>query len=181
VVARRSSAGRYEVGLRFEGFERGVRRDSERCAGLSPAARSGALDAEAAGAFWARHEATRTDGELRLRINALPTHLGEVEARLEPLLGSLERPRLDWYATLGVAFASGNLTSSARTLEALTLARSGVVRLGGALLLEAAPAALRARFDAFGPLPSAFAVMQGLKQRFDPEGRLNSGRFVGGL
>jgi glycolate oxidase FAD binding subunit len=68
-----------------------------------------------------------------------------------------------------------------RALEALTLARGGLVRLGGSLVIDAAPAAVREKFDAFGPLPSAFHIMQELKQRFDPERRLNTGRFVGGL
>jgi glycolate oxidase FAD binding subunit len=181
VVAQRRSAGRYDVGVRFEGFERGVRRDAERCVGLLPRLNAERPGAAAALAFWKRHESTRTDGVLRLRVNALPTQLPDVEALLEPLLGSLEQPRLDWYTTLGIGFASGTPTSPARVLEALTLARSGVVRLGGSLLLEAAPPSIRGRFDAFGPLPSAFAVMRELKQRFDPDGRLNPGRFVGGL
>jgi glycolate oxidase FAD binding subunit len=181
VVAQRCAAGRYDLGVRFEGFERGVRRDARRFLELSPQGSTGLPGAEAALVFWERHEATRTEGELRLRVNALPTHLSEVEALIEPLLGSLTRPRLCWYATLGIGFASGGVTSSARALEALTLARSGVVRLGGALLIEAAPPVVRSKFDAFGPLPSAFGVMAELKQRFDPERRLNTGRFVGGL
>jgi glycolate oxidase FAD binding subunit len=123
----------------------------------------------------------RTEGELRVRVAALPTHFGEVEALLEPLLGSLERARLAWYATLGVGFASGQLTSDTRALEALALARAGLQRRGGSLVVEAAPGPVRAAFDAFGPAPSAFDLMRELKQRFDPDARLNSGRFIGGL
>lgn len=181
VVAQRRSAGRYDVGVRFEGFERGVRRDAERSAPSFPGARAERLGDAEAMSFWKRHESTRTDGALRLRVNALPTQLPEVEGLLEPLLGSLEQPRLDWYATLGIGFVSGTPTSGSRALEALTLARSGVVRLTGALLLEAAPPEVRGKFDAFGPLPSGFGVMRELKRRFDPESRLNPGRFVGGL
>jgi glycolate dehydrogenase FAD-binding subunit len=185
VVALRRGTGRFELGVRFEGFELGVRRDAERCLGLLCRAAQRADDA-AAGAFWNDHAAARNEGALRLRVNALPTHFSEVEALLEPLLGSLERPRLAWYATLGVGFASGtpargSRADDTRTVEALTLARRGLVRQGGSLVLDAAPAAVRAKFDAFGPLPSAFAVMRELKQRFDPERRLNTGRFVGGL
>jgi glycolate oxidase FAD binding subunit len=181
VVAQRRSAGFYDLGVRFEGFERGVRRDAERCAGLFPGVSTERADALAALDFWKRHESTRTEAELRLRVNVLPTQLPEIEALLEPLLGLLERPRFDWYTTLGIGFASGTPTSPAAAMEALTLARSGAVRLGGSLVLEAAPPSIRGNFDAFGPLPSAFAVMRELKQRFDPEGRLNPGRFVGGL
>ena len=104
-----------------------------------------------------------------------------MEALLEPLLGCLERPRFVWYATLGVGFVSGDPTSEERALEALALARGGLTRSGGSLVLDAAPVALRGKLDAFGPVPSALSVMQQVKQRFDPERRLNTGRFVGGL
>ncbi|HWO14853.1 MAG TPA: FAD-binding oxidoreductase [Polyangiaceae bacterium] len=181
VVALRRGAGRFELGVRFEGFERGVRRDVERFVQKLSGLRHAELDRAQNDAFWRDHEAVRTDGDLRVRVAALPTQFGDVERSLEPLLGSLERPRLAWYAALGLGFASGQLTSDTRALDALTLARSGLVRLGGSLTVEVAPDAVRGAFDAFGPLPSAFGIMQELKLRFDPERRLNAGRFVGGL
>ncbi len=181
VVALRRAAGRFDVGVRFEGFESGVRFDAGRFVGLLPEARHATPGAALAAAFWSDHDAVRSEGSLRLRLSALPTQLPEVEALLEPLLGSLDAPRFAWYATLGVGFSSGVPTHAPRALEALTLARSGLVRLGGSLVVDAAPAGVRGKFEAFGPLPSAFPIMQELKQRFDPERRLNSGRFVGGL
>jgi glycolate oxidase FAD binding subunit len=181
VVALRRGAGRFELGVRFEGFERGVQRDVERFVQQLTGLRHSEPDRASSDAFWRDHEAARTDGDLRVRVAALPSQLAQVESLLEPLLGSLERPRQAWYATLGLGFASGQLTSDMRVIEALTLARSGLVRLGGSLTVEAAPDAVRGAFDAFGPLPSAFGVMQDLKRRFDPERRLNTGRFVGGL
>ncbi|HTV25079.1 MAG TPA: FAD-binding oxidoreductase [Polyangiaceae bacterium] len=181
VVALRRGAARYDVGVRFEGFERGVRHDVERFMSLLPEAEHATPSPAEAAQFWADHDAARSEGALRVRPNALSTHLPEVEALLEPLLGSLEAPRFAWYASLGVGFSSGAPTSVPRALEALTLARSGLLRLGGSLVVDAAPPAVRGHFDAFGPLPSAFPIMQALKQRFDPERRLNTGRFVGGL
>ena len=39
----------------------------------------------------------------------------------------------------------------------------------------------RPRLNVWGELPAAFESMRALKQRFDPNGTLNPGRFVGGL
>jgi glycolate oxidase FAD binding subunit len=181
VVALRRAAGRFDVGVRFEGFERGVRHDAVRFVALLPGARHAEPSVREAAAFWSDHDAVRTESALRIRVAALPTHFPELEALLEPLLGSLEAPRLAWYATLGVGFSSGTPTSVARAVEALTLARNGLIRLGGSLVVDAAPVAVRQAFDAFGPVSSAFPIMQELKQRFDPERRLNTGRFMGGL
>ena len=181
VVALRRKAGRFELGVRFEGFESGVRRDTERFVTRLPRARHATPGRERGELFWADHDAVRESGALRVRVAALPSQFSEVEALLEPLLGCLERPRFAWYASLGVGFASGDPTNDERALEALTLARGGITRAGGSLVLDAAQGAIRGKLDAFGPVPSALSVMQQVKQRFDPERRLNTGRFVGGL
>jgi glycolate oxidase FAD binding subunit len=183
VVALRTGEGRFELGVRFEGFARGVERDAGRFADLAQAMGSSCkpLSEREAEAFWLRQDAVRTEGRLRVRIAALPTQLAEVQDRLAPLLAGLRAPSFAWYATLGIGFASGEPEAAGLIGQALEAARAGALRLGGSLVVEAAPAAVRASFDAWGPPPSAFFIMQGLKQRFDPERRLNAGRFVGGL
>jgi glycolate dehydrogenase FAD-binding subunit len=183
VVALQSGAGAYELGIRFEGFERGVERDTLLAAelGKSLGARTERLSLAEAAAFWERQDTVRTQPELRVRVSALPMHLREVEAFLAPLIATLHGYSFAWYATLGIGFLSGRPSTTAALVDALTLARAGAVKGGGALVVEAASAELRGCFDAWGPLPSAFAIMQGLKQRFDPKRRLNPGRFIGGI
>jgi glycolate oxidase FAD binding subunit len=88
---------------------------------------------------------------------------------------------LAWYPSLGVGVAGGGAADPARVIPAVTAARAALVAEGGSLVVEAAPAELRAAIDAWGPRPQSFAIMERLKRRFDPEGRLNPGRFVGGL
>jgi glycolate oxidase FAD binding subunit len=51
----------------------------------------------------------------------------------------------------------------------------------GSLVLQAAPAALKAHLDAWGKPGGAFEVMRRLKADFDPRGLCNPGRFLGGL
>jgi glycolate oxidase FAD binding subunit len=53
---------------------------------------------------------------------------------------------------------------------------------GGSVVVERAPAAVKAHVDVWGPMePDALAITGRLKREFDPEGILNPGRFVGGL
>ncbi len=52
---------------------------------------------------------------------------------------------------------------------------------GASLVVERAPASLKAVFDAWGDAGSGLPLMRALKQQFDPRGTLNPGRFVGGL
>jgi glycolate oxidase FAD binding subunit len=51
---------------------------------------------------------------------------------------------------------------------------------GGSVVVLQAPPALRARLDAWGPVPG-LALMRRVKNQFDPEHRLAPGRFVGGI
>jgi glycolate oxidase FAD binding subunit len=51
----------------------------------------------------------------------------------------------------------------------------------GSLLLQDAPASLKACMDAWGKPRDGFGVMKRLKEEFDPRGLCSPGRFVGGL
>lgn len=63
----------------------------------------------------------------------------------------------------------------------LTELRSQCERAGGYLSVLAAPQSLKQTFDLWGYSGNALAAMRTLKKRFDPEGCLNTGRFVGGI
>jgi glycolate oxidase FAD binding subunit len=43
------------------------------------------------------------------------------------------------------------------------------------------PDAARDHVDAWGPLAPSFGLMRTLKERFDPHGLCNPGRYLGGL
>jgi glycolate oxidase FAD binding subunit len=53
--------------------------------------------------------------------------------------------------------------------------------LGGALVVEVAPASGKAKVDTWGTVGDDFEVMRKLKDAFDPNRILSPGRFVGGL
>ena len=94
---------------------------------------------------------------------------------------ALDDARAAVYPVVGAAFVSGEVADTARTLATLQAARTWAESVGGTLVTSEAPAAVRSAFDAWGTPPAAFALMRSLKERFDPQGRLNPGGFVGGL
>jgi glycolate oxidase FAD binding subunit len=164
LAALRGASG-FELALCFEGFGKGVEQQVARLRQLAPNARTDE-------AIWERHDAIRTGGPLRIKVAALGTHLAAVEKALLPLALDFA-----WYPTLGTGFAAGAAAGGAAAL--VSDARAELGRRGGSLVVQAAPDGLRV--DPWGPPPASFPLMQRLKDNFDPEHRLNPGRFVGGI
>ncbi len=112
------------------------------------------------------------DAGTRFRLAALPTRLG-------PLANSLadHASELLVQPGLGLLYA-GFAASETGGLERVARAASAV---GASWLLEAAPASVKQECDVFGDDRAALALTRALKNRFDPAGRLNPGRFMGRL
>src|SRR2546429_6882567 len=86
-----------------------------------------------------------------------------------------------WAALGGLRAASPAMALHAvRTI--VERLRALVAPWAGSVIIQRAPAAIRAAVDPWGPVePGAFALMRGLKDEFDARRVLNPGRFVGGL
>ena len=173
--------GRYVLYALFEGFPSGV---DEQVSALTELLAKRAIECSVAGenAVAAIDESARSRGELRLRISAPAACFEEVDrAALDPLQRTLEACSLAVYPSLGIAFAAGKVADASATTEALVAARRFVEGLGGNLVLTEVPDSLEQVVDRFGTLPPSFGIMRRLKERFDPDRRLNPGRFAGGL
>jgi glycolate oxidase FAD binding subunit len=172
------------LGVRFEGFGPGVRQQAERLGAVGTALglRATLLDGAGAEAFWARHEAARTSGAVRVRLAAPPSALEKVlEGAVAPLAAGLGSGWAVLDPWVGCGFAGGSPGDTAAAVAALQGARRALVALGGSLTLAAAPPEVRAGFEPWGAPPAAVEVMRRLKARLDPEGRMAPGRFVGGI
>ncbi len=142
----------------------------------------------------ARDEVWRARGELGrkafddiaavMKWGVLPTQLAEVldqGAAIAQRNGL--RAAIAAHAGVGIVSAvlSGGGAEANAVVAALTEWRAMVVSAGGHALVEWAPLVVKERvavWDAPGP---AARIMKGIKERLDPRGILNPGRFVGGI
>lgn len=83
------------------------------------------------------------------------------------------------HAGHGIVFAQVRATPETLAQRIAALRRDAGERRGSLVITELPPALVGA-VDPWGPV-AALKLMQSLKQRFDPNGILNPGRFVGGI
>jgi glycolate oxidase FAD binding subunit len=175
------------------GFERAVARQTIDMAALCTGAVSTEIFEPADGEqAWC---AVRDLADLTLRVDDAVLKLGvppassaSTMARISALAESLALPiAVHAHAGTGVVYAcvpGADTSSGARRDHLATLikeARAAARQLGGSMVVERCPLELKSAVDVWGEVGSSFRVMTALKERFDPHGVLNPGRFVGQL
>jgi len=98
------------------------------------------------------------------------------ELGLEPLLVS--------HLTAGIVHTAWPLPQdegAQRGLNLATALRQAVAGLGGSLVVEACPLALKEKIDVWGEPAADFPLMRRIKEQFDPQGILSPGRSLGRL
>ncbi|HEX9241624.1 MAG TPA: FAD-binding oxidoreductase [Anaeromyxobacter sp.] len=170
----------FRLAIRFEGFAPGVKDQVDRV--LGRAGGGARLEGVEEAALWSRHDALRAAGAVRVKATFAPAALVGALDALSPLRAALggEGPIL--HPALGIALLAGDAGDAAAVAAGVEHARLRLRKLGnGSVVIVAAPPAVRALVDPWGPAPAGFEVMRRLKHELDPEARLAPGRFVGGI
>ena len=148
---------------------------------------AGALAITTPSALWPAYERVwhRDAGATLLTVGSLPARLAdtfEAVTRAAGALGHGACVLAGGCAVVGsirVLITGAPAPGVARFIEQL---RADVGAWDGTVMVQGAPRAVRAAVDPWGPVPAdAFALMRSIKATFDPDRRLNPGRFVGGL
>jgi glycolate oxidase FAD binding subunit len=199
----RIAAGRPLLLAGFGGHRAAVERSVGEVTAAHPGIAAQILRDDAAEILYAHlaTSATRDQTRLRLRASVPISRALDVVGTAQEYAGANKlavgyragaaRGRVDLlFRPAGGDSAGSALEASAAvpdTAEAENLAgclsamRAQAVSMGGSLFVTGGASYLPSGYDAWGDVGPALAIMKRIKERFDPKGILNPGRFVGGL
>ncbi len=123
-----------------------------------------------------------TENEVAVKISAPPSELTGV---LDSALGACSRrgvaPRITGHAGIGVTYVALSGRDEEAHIQVVEELREIWTRRGGSVVVRSAPPAFKERVEAWGPLGSRLELTRRVKQKFDPRGIMNPGRFAGGI
>lgn len=145
-----------------------------------------AIEGEALDAVWRSWVNLGSTAELEasealLSVSVLPSDVGNVVQVLEAL-GESAGLRACWWARTGSGMVYARLQASGpKPEERLIEADCLLLQRWPATTLTAGDAAVQVVARPWGAEPDGLALMRQLKQRFDPTGTLQPGRYAGGI
>jgi glycolate oxidase FAD binding subunit len=127
-------------------------------------------------------------GALTIRLGTLPSRVQAIMAAAAQGLKPLT-PGAMIIGDCGVGLVRLCVGLEGIATTAIAAPLAGVLRelsesligYGGYVVVENAPPELKRQIEVWGPAPVSFALLKALKRKFDPEGVLSPGRFIGGL
>lgn len=123
---------------------------------------------------------TTDSATMVIKASLLPSEVVGWLAALESTCAG-EALIVSWQAHAGHGLITARLSGSPHMVgSAVGMLRREALERRGSLVVTDLPVTLADAMDPWGPIP-ALAIMRQLKARFDPNGILNPGRFVGGI
>lgn len=167
--------------VRFQSIRESVQEQSQRCVDLATTFGLAAtiVPSETEGDLWRRlgecmaptDQADRITCKIGMKSSGAIAQLPQWETQL-PGFGA----RLHLGSGLGQLVLPPTIRSTQ-----LLAARSTCQAAGGFLTVQEAPIALKQQMDIWGERGAALAMMQAIKQQFDPQRLFSPGRFIGGI
>ena len=188
LALRWSPAEASQVLLRFEGIAPSVTAQVEQARGVASAHGLGDDTLDAPASRRSREDLgtepwTYGQEGIVARSSVLPSEISALIRAVEEIGG---RSGLDALAVvqghgLGLIGLRGkdSPVSDEVLVGATAELRERIAPRGGTLALLAAPLGVKQRVDVWGPWTDAVPIMHQIKARFDPNGTLNPGRFLG--
>jgi glycolate oxidase FAD binding subunit len=122
------------------------------------------------------------DDEVAIKISTPPAELTGV---LDSTLGACSRrgvaARITGHAGVGVTYAALSGADEEARVQVVEELREIWTRRGGSVVVREAPPTFKERVEVWGPLGSRLELTRRVKEKFDPRGTLNPGRFAGGI
>jgi glycolate oxidase FAD binding subunit len=176
VLGKKAAAADWMLAVRAGGAEPAVERAEHDLMELAKGA--GLIAGTISAAEWRSNTilASQDDpsrGGVTIRATVPPTALMAIAAAIAESGAAVAA--LPGVGTLHASWTETPSVDTVRTLRGRCEAKNG------ALVLESAPSDLKREAGVWGATRSDFALMQRLKQQFDPNRVLNPGRFLGGI
>lgn len=182
-----SASGQWLLASLLQGVPAAVQRQSRGMAALCTTGGATAvtsLDKPAADRLFARlrdfGRSIEDPASLVLRVSVLPSRTAAAAGVIEdnsPSLGG--RPELLLRPGSGTVLANWAAAPADRLVDAIRRLRASLAQIGGGLVVERCPSAVAALIEVWGVDGRDVALMQRLKQTYDPNSTLNPGRFAG--
>ena len=180
----RAAPGGAQLDVRFDGTAAGIQAQIDQVQQL---AAPSLVPSPAPDDVWLSHQAIWEGAvpALVAKFSVLPAHFAAVCALIERAAAAQS---LAWRVvaqSVGAGYVrlEGSEQALRTGLLALRdeLAKTGDTKLGGTIVALGCPVAVKRGLDVWGPPSDAQPLMVRIKQRFDPDGTLNPGRFLGGI